>query len=467
MLSLKARAQARCNTKIACFRASRDVCSSLHGLRRQPTRGLKQRYAFEGCRSTANQAATVPDGEDWFDQVCGTYPVQPSQLQVFKDFSTTLKRAAVAFAAVAVTNIGLSLLQNPDSILQDPASVLLRITVGNFSLWADSIIVAGLLYYGAGAFQYVPEAQDSKKLAAMFQGISRLTLVLQQLGIAAAAFGAVHLMEAATIYPRILHLSALLFIAVSASRGLLLYWLARRHPQARGGFIPEMVVTVRQGEKSGAPLYERRAMRFVLGHLLSFTIPPADEGRQPLPQMTSTWEEAEQQHEKERQQGSSESDSPASYFFNRAELQLVRMCIDATHVAGIALGSQGVATAILGVACFATGNFVRAFSMVMNGVSKVFSSFLLIFGASASFDRTFVIPGCHVCNMVDGIGAGGLTDLFHKLTMFSWSLVSAQVLQLAIPWLQHSPLAHLAAAETIGPHLTQALTALQNVLTGL
>lgn len=30
------------------------------------------------------------------------------------------------------------------------------------------------------------------------------------------------------------------------------------------------------------------------------------------------------------------------------------------------------------------------------------------------------------CLQVDGVGPGGLTDLFHKLTMFSWSVVASQ-----------------------------------------
>lgn len=43
-----------------------------------------------------------------------------------------------------------------------------------------------------------------------------------------------------------------------------------------------------------------------------------------------------------------EGQGPPAYFFNRAELQIVRICIDALHFAGFALGSQGIATGILG-----------------------------------------------------------------------------------------------------------------------
>ena len=42
-------------------------------------------------------------------------------------------------------------------------------TVGNFALWADSIVVAGLTFYGAGAFQSVLEAKCSNKLPHIFQ----------------------------------------------------------------------------------------------------------------------------------------------------------------------------------------------------------------------------------------------------------------------------------------------------------
>lgn len=45
------------------------------------------------------------------------------------------------------------------------------------------------------------------------------------------------------------------------------------------------------------------------------------------------------------------------------------------------------------------GNFLRAYSMLSNGSTKIFTS-MLLFGASNAFDRTFVIPSCHVCNLV-------------------------------------------------------------------
>lgn len=43
--------------------------------------------------------------------VCGEYPVQEVQLKTFEKFSATLKQAGTAFAAVAVTNVLLTLLK--------------------------------------------------------------------------------------------------------------------------------------------------------------------------------------------------------------------------------------------------------------------------------------------------------------------------------------------------------------------
>lgn len=74
-------------------------------------------------------------------------------------------------------------------------------------------------------------------------------------------------------------------ILCTASRGLLLRWLSHRHPEARGGILPEMVGAINSGESSGVPLWERRAMRYVVGHFASFNVPSAEEGRQPMPQV--------------------------------------------------------------------------------------------------------------------------------------------------------------------------------------
>ena len=49
----------------------------------------------------------------------------------------------------------------------------------------------------------------------VMQGLSRLTMVLQQFGIAAAALGSVHMLEAATVFPPITRIAAFLFISVS------------------------------------------------------------------------------------------------------------------------------------------------------------------------------------------------------------------------------------------------------------
>lgn len=68
---------------------------------------------------------------------------------------------------------------------------------------------------------------------------------------------------------------------------------------------------------------------------------------------------------------------------------------------------------------------------------------------------------------MDGVGPGGLTDLFHKLTLFSWAVVASQLLPLALPWLQGSPIGQTLAMNAVGGYLIQGLTAAQSLLTGI
>ena len=43
--------------------------------------------------------------------------------------------------------------QTRTQILHEPVTVLSGVTIGNFAFWADSILVAVLLYYGANSFK--------------------------------------------------------------------------------------------------------------------------------------------------------------------------------------------------------------------------------------------------------------------------------------------------------------------------
>ena len=108
--------------------------------------------------------------------------------------------------------------------------------------------------------------------------------------------------------------------------------------------------------------------------------------------------------------GSSNGHAPADMMFRVKSCPARRPCfLDAyvcthtsTHMhtrAHARAHTQHDAVAHTGLACLGSGEFVRAFSMASNGASKVLSS-VLLFRASTSFDRTFVIPSCHVCNLV-------------------------------------------------------------------
>ena len=54
-------------------------------------------------------------------------------------------------------------------LLHEPVTVLAGVTIGNFAFWADSILVAVLLYYGANSFKRVTEVQCDNQLPYIFQ----------------------------------------------------------------------------------------------------------------------------------------------------------------------------------------------------------------------------------------------------------------------------------------------------------
>lgn len=54
-------------------------------------------------------------------------------------------------------------------MLHEPMVLLAGITVGNFAFWADSLLVAVLLHYGASSFQRVAEVKCDNQLPSIFQ----------------------------------------------------------------------------------------------------------------------------------------------------------------------------------------------------------------------------------------------------------------------------------------------------------
>ncbi len=59
--------------------------------------------------------------------------------------------------------------QTRTQILHEPVTVLSGVTIGNFAFWADSILVAVLLYYGANSFKRVTEVKCDNQLPYIFQ----------------------------------------------------------------------------------------------------------------------------------------------------------------------------------------------------------------------------------------------------------------------------------------------------------
>jgi hypothetical protein len=60
-------------------------------------------------------------------------------------------------------------LQAGGKAAQSPISLVLGVTVGNFALWSDSLVVAILLHYGANTFQRISQDEHRDKLPFVFQ----------------------------------------------------------------------------------------------------------------------------------------------------------------------------------------------------------------------------------------------------------------------------------------------------------
>ena len=171
---------------------------------------------------------------------------------------------------------------------------------------------------------------------------------------------------------------------------------------------------------------------------------------------------------KEEQGNNGNGASSEGYDFTDGETQLMRICIDAMHTAGLAFIVQGISTMLLGEAsanhqhtqwrlgcpwhqqlwhgapvithmqcfnlralCAGIANFLTGYnaggvSMTYNGFSKAVTAALL-FKASASFDRAVTAPGCNMASLLSAIGPEGLTKLWHQLTVFAWTVALSQV----------------------------------------
>ena len=85
-----------------------------------------------------------------------------------------MAREAGASATIDVTRLEKCLrvavcVQTKGQVLHQPVTLLAGITVGNFAFWADSLLVAVLLHYGANSFNRVTEAKRSNQLPYIFQ----------------------------------------------------------------------------------------------------------------------------------------------------------------------------------------------------------------------------------------------------------------------------------------------------------
>ena len=60
-------------------------------------------------------------------------------------------------------------MQAKSQVLHEPVTMLAGVTVGNFAFWADSLLVAVLLHYGANSFKRVTEVKCDNQLPYIFQ----------------------------------------------------------------------------------------------------------------------------------------------------------------------------------------------------------------------------------------------------------------------------------------------------------
>ncbi|KAK9915271.1 hypothetical protein WJX75_006915 [Coccomyxa subellipsoidea] len=425
---------------------------------------IRKSRSYGNTDSSRTDVEESSHDTDFFAGLCGEFKLSPEQFTVFEEFSRTMRQCALAFLCVAVSNITLTMLQARQQMLHEPIVLLAGITVGNFAFWADSLLVAVLLHYGASSFQRVAEVKCDNQLPSIFQGISRLSLVFQQFAIAALAVAVVHTLEAAARHPPITKVAASLFFAIAGVRSAALWWLMSKHSSLGGGGVPEMLTRLKRGDKDRSPRWERFTMRLLVGHLLAYSIPGNDHQKDAS---QGSGEEANQQDNSQNGSGqpSSRHEGDREYEFTGGETQLLRICMDAMHTAGLALIVQGVATGLLGMANYLAGSPASAVSMGYNGFSKSLTA-ALIFRASAAFDRAVSGAGCNVSSMLRAIGDQGLTQLFHQLTVFAWTVAMSQVLQIFMPIISTSPIANLLTSK-FGSIFGQGLVGLQNLVAGM
>ena len=92
-----------------------------------------------------------------------------------------------------------------------------ELTVGGVARPVDTLLMAGLILYGASPFEKAVKSK-TRQLAFVFQGIDRLTLIFSQLVIASLAVSTITTLEVAVKWPESVAYVSALFFAVAVIR---------------------------------------------------------------------------------------------------------------------------------------------------------------------------------------------------------------------------------------------------------
>ncbi|KAK9829519.1 hypothetical protein WJX72_006305 [[Myrmecia] bisecta] len=321
--------------------------------------------------------------------------------------------------------------------------------------------MAGLLVYCARPFEKIHLSND-RQLAFAFQGIDRLSLVFQQLAIASLAVATVTTLDAAVKWPQIATIASVIFFMFAVVRSAAMWWVLTAHAAK----LDDIEVTLAAYRGCGnsplaemcapdMPLWDRLAVGLSLGFLVQYE-PPDSAARQ-----------AVLIHAYAEHMSVDSSDEPLDcslpqYAFNTSEQKLLSICMASANTASLALASQGFATSLLAVADYFGGDVSEAVSDGINAGHKLLLAYF-ISSASSTFDKILYTDGCDIGHLMQGIGKRGLTSLFGNLGILSYAITLAHLLNLAVPWIEASPLFTFLAEKT-SHEVAHSLLAAQKML---
>ncbi|KIZ01686.1 hypothetical protein MNEG_6274 [Monoraphidium neglectum] len=371
-----------------------------------------------------------------------------------------------AFFGVALASVALSVVAASGVEVSEAPEVLFSgVTVGDVATWMDSLLVAGLLRYGAESFGRVLDTgNERKQLAYTFQGINRLGMVFQQLAVAAGTVSFVITLEAAVEWPPLVTVASGLFFAAAVARSMAM-WRC-----------------VEAANDVSFPLLDRLAIRIAFNYLLQYEAagrrpseqasgaqPPAATGAaaaSALPAAAlgvpagsagpggaalrgSSVQEilrglppvlpliSRPGRGSDGGDGGARGEGPG-YELTPEEERLVQAFQSSLNSAGLSLVLQSFATGLLVTAGLASNHIGDAIADGIQVVNKAIAA-ELIFVATANIDNALYTDGCDVAHLLQGLGKNGLTKLFHNLSILAWAVVMAKLVALAAPWEESSP----------------------------